>query len=95
MGLLDLLLNKQLKQHKAAKEIGLESGLFIMCPICHDVTEAPAPSVHRPVTESLVRELIRRKDPRASLFDNDEQAIIETVAQVARDLPYRCNCHSL
>ncbi len=95
MGLLDFLLSKQQKKFKAAMEIGLESGLFVMCPICHDVTEAPDPSAHRPATESLVREMIRRRDPRLSLFDNDVTDIIETVAQVGRDLPYRCNCHSL
>ncbi len=95
MGLLDFLLSKQQKKRKVATEIGLESGLFVMCPICHDVTEAPNPSIHRPATESLVRELVKRNDPRLSLFDNDELSVIETVAQVARDLPYRCNCHSL
>ena len=95
MGLLDFLLSKQHKKRKVAIEIGLESGLFVRCPVCHEVTEAPAPSTHRPVTESLVKELIGQKDPRLALFDNDEVSVIETVAGVARELPYRCNCHSL
>ena len=34
MGLLDFLFSKQQKQRKAATEIGLESGLFVQCPIC-------------------------------------------------------------
>ena len=95
MGLLDFLLSKQQKKRKVAIEIGLESGLFVRCPVCHEVTEAPAPSAHRPATEALVRDLIRHRDPRLGLFDNEEVDAIETVASVARDLPYRCNCHSL
>jgi hypothetical protein len=95
MGLLDFLFSKQQKQRKAAIAIGLESGLFVMCPICHDVTEAPDPSLHRPATEALVKELVRQGDPRTALFDNRQTDIIQTLAQVARDLPYQCNCHSI
>ena len=95
MGLLDFLLSKRMQKRKIAQEIGVESGLFISCPICHDVTEAPDPSLHRPATETLVRELIRERDSRLALFDYSETAVIETVAEVGRDLPYHCLCHSI
>ncbi len=95
MGLLDFLFSKQQKQRKAVTQIGLECGLFVMCPICHDVTEAPEPSLHRPEAEALIKELVRRGDPRVALFDNDQSEIIQTLADVARDLPYQCNCHSI
>jgi hypothetical protein len=95
MGLLDLLFSKQQKQRKAATEIGLESGLFVQCPICKDVTEAPVPSTNRPVAEALVRELVRKGDARVALFDNDEIEVIKTLADVAKELPYQCNCHNI
>jgi hypothetical protein len=95
MTFFDFLLSKQMKQRKLAKEIGLESGLFVMCPICHEVTEAASPSTLRPGTESLVRELLRHRDPRVELFDFDADEILQVINQVSRDLPYRCNCHSL
>ena len=95
MGLLDFLFSKQQKQRKAVTEIGLESGLFVQCPICKDVTEAPDPSSHRPAAEALVRELIRRGDARVALFENKDIEVIKTLADVARDLPYQCNCHNI
>ena len=95
MGLLDFLLNKEMKKRKIATEIGLKSGLFVMCPVCHDITEAADPSSLRPGTESLVQELIQQGDPRLNLFGRDAKDIIETVAQVSRELPYRCNCHQI
>lgn len=95
MAMFDFLLSKQQQKRKVATEIGLECGLFVMCPICHEVTEAPEPSRHRPAAESLVRDLIRSESPRVSLFEGDAVAVIQTLAQVGRDLPYQCNCHSL
>jgi hypothetical protein len=95
MGLLDFLLSKRQKQRMVAKEIGLESGLFVICPICHDITEAPDPSLHRPATEALIRELIRHNDRRAILFNKNEREIIQTIVRIGRDLPYHCNCHSI
>ena len=95
MGLLDFLFSKQQKQRKAATQIGLESGLFVQCPICKDVTEAPDPSLHRPAAEALVAELVRKGDPKVSLFNNDEIEVIQTLADVARELPYQCNCHNI
>ena len=95
MGLLDFLFSKQQKQRKAATEIGLESGLFVQCPICKDVTEAPDPSIHRLSAEALVRELIREGDSKAALFNNNDFEIIQTLADVAKDLPYQCNCHNI
>ncbi len=93
MSYLDALHNKQMKLRKVALEIGLESGLFVLCPVCHEVTEASNPSSLRPVTEDLVRELIQRHDPRGDLFDRDAVEIVQIIGEVSRSLPYRCKCH--
>ncbi|MCU7830563.1 MAG: hypothetical protein KZQ85_16010 [Candidatus Thiodiazotropha sp. (ex Myrtea sp. 'scaly one' KF741663)] len=95
MGLFDFLFSKKTKKRMVAEEIGLESGLFVMCPVCHDVTEAENPSAFRPATESLVRQLIQKGDSRLDLFEHDPVAAIETISQVGRDLPFRCNCHRI
>jgi hypothetical protein len=95
MGFLDFLFSKKMKRHMAAKEIGVESGLFVTCPICKDITEAENAVALRPATEALVERLIQEKDPRLELFDGDARDVIETVAEVGRDLPFRCNCHNI
>jgi len=95
MALLDILLSKQMKKNKVATEIGLQSGLFVMCPICHGVTEAAEPSAFWPPTETLVRQLVREHDPRVRLFGDDTATLLNAIDEVARGLPYRCNCHSI
>ena len=95
MGFLDILLTKQMKKRKAATEIGLESGLFVSCPICHGVTEVGEPSALRPATEDLVRQLLKDNDPRVHLFGDDMPALLNTIAEVGRELPYRCSCHTI
>jgi hypothetical protein len=95
MGFLDFLFSKKMKRRKAATEIGVESGLFITCPICKDVTEAENAVALRPATEALVERLIQEKDPRLELFGRDARVVIEAVAEVGRDLPFRCNCHNI
>lgn len=95
MGFLDILLTKQMKKRKVAIEIGLQSGLFVRCPICQDVTEVGEPSALRPATEELVRHLLNTNDPRIHLFGDDAPALLETIAEVASELPYRCTCHTL
>lgn len=95
MGFLDFLFSKKTKRRMAATEIAVESGLFVTCPICKDVTEAENAVALRPATEALVERLIQEKDPRLELFEGDAKDLIETVAEVARDLPFRCNCHNI
>jgi hypothetical protein len=95
MGFLDFLLSRKIKRRKAATEIGVESGLFVTCPVCKDVTEAENAVALRPATEALVERLLEVKDPRLELFEGDARDVIETVAEVARDLPFRCNCHNI
>ena len=95
MTLFDILLSKQAKKRKIATEIGLRSGLFVMCPVCHEVTEVSDPSSFRPETEILVRHLLNDHDPRVRLFGDDVAALLETINQVGQTLPYRCNCHSI
>lgn len=93
MSRLDILLGKQMKKRKVATEIGLQSGLFVMCPVCHTVTEAGDPSSFRPETETLVRQLLYEHDPRVRLFGDDVSGLLNTIDEVSRTLPYRCNCH--
>jgi hypothetical protein len=93
MTLLDILLSKQIKKRKVATEIGLQSGLFVMCPVCHEVTEASDPSYFRPETEVLVRHMFYDRDPRVHLFGDDVSSLLNTIDEVGRALPYRCNCH--
>ncbi|MEJ2590134.1 MAG: hypothetical protein P8178_01840 [Candidatus Thiodiazotropha sp.] len=95
MTLLDILLSKQMKKRKVATEIGLQSGLFVMCPICHGVTEAKDPSAFRPETEAIVRHMLYFHDPRVRLFGDDLPALLEAIDEVGRSLPYRCNCDSI
>jgi hypothetical protein len=95
MTLLDILLSKQMKKRKVATEIGLQSGLFVMCPVCHEVTEASDPSAFRPNTEALVRQLVYDHDPRVRLFGDDVSALLETITEVGWSLPYRCACRSI
>lgn len=94
MGFLDILLSKQMKKRKVATEIGLQSGLFIRCPICHVVTEVIEPSALRPATEDLVRQLLHANDPRVHLFGDDVPSLLATIAEVGNGLPYRCTCHT-
>ena len=95
MGFLDFLLTAQQKKEKIATQIGLESGLFVMCPVCHGVTESRNPAAYQDKTDALVQQLIRAGDPRVEPFKRDEAALQETLAKVARQLPYHCTCESI
>ncbi|MEN8168109.1 MAG: hypothetical protein ABFR65_11615 [Pseudomonadota bacterium] len=95
MGFLDFLLTTQQKQNKVATRIALDSGLFVMCPVCHGVTESRDPQVFRDKTEALVHKMVSEKHPDAALFANSEVEIHKTIARVARDLPYHCICESI
>jgi hypothetical protein len=95
MGFLDFLLTDQQKKDIAARKIGLDSGLFVMCPVCHGVTEARNQEGLRDKTQQLVHQLITRRDPSISLFGGDEQALLDTIDKVAKKLPYHCTCESI
>ena len=47
------------------------------------------------MAEALVRELIRRGDSKVALFGNNDVEVIQTLADVAKNLPYQCNCHNI
>ena len=95
MAFLDFLLTKRQKKAKVATRIGVESGLFEICPICHGVTEAKNPQAHREKTAELARALIARGTPDAALFDRDIEELEGTIKEVARKLPYQCLCHNI
>jgi hypothetical protein len=95
MAFLDFLLTKGQKQARVATRIGVESGLFEMCPVCHDVTEAKTPQAHRAKTEELVQQLIRSGGPEAQLFNRKTEDLLRTIEEVARKLPYHCICQRI
>jgi hypothetical protein len=95
MGFLDFLLSKRQKQNKAATRIALESGLFVMCPVCHGVTESKNPQAYRDATAALVKQTISEGHADALLFQRDGAAIHQAILRVARDLPYHCTCESI
>lgn len=95
MAFLDFLLNDRQKREKAATRIGLESGLFVSCPVCHGVTENRGPGDPRQATEALVTQLFETADPRVALFRGDRELLKQTLAEVARRLPYHCTCESI
>ena len=95
MGFLDFLLSKRQKQNKAATRIALESGLFVMCPVCHGVTESKNPQAYRDATTALVKQTISEDHADALLFQRDEEAIHQAILRVTRDLPYHCTCESI
>lgn len=95
MGLFDFLLTREQKQNQAVTRIALESGLFVMCPVCHDVTEARNPQSFREKTQFLVRRMIDEKHPDTDLFDQSEEEILKALDRVANKLPYHCTCESI
>lgn len=95
MGFLDFLLTTRQKQNKAAIRIGLESGQFVMCPVCHGVTEAKNPQAFLTATQTLVNRTITERHPDAELFNRDEAAMLRAITRAAKDLPYHCTCESI
>ena len=92
MGFLDFLLTKPQKQRKVATRIGVESGLFTVCPVCHGVTEMKDPHNYQVATNELIHRMVREHHPDAGLFDLDAAEMRKSVDQVAKDLPYHCLC---
>ncbi|MEN8180035.1 MAG: hypothetical protein ABFS39_15645 [Pseudomonadota bacterium] len=95
MGFLDFLLTTRQKQNKAATRIALETGLFVMCPVCHGVTESRNPQAFQDATATLVNRTVKERHPDAELFNRDEEQIHKVIARVAKDLPYHCTCESI
>lgn len=95
MGFLDFLLTTRQKQNKVATRIGLEAGLFVMCPVCHGVTESRNPRGFMDKTEALVKQMVDTRHPDTALFDQQENEIHKTIQRVAKDLPYHCTCESI
>ncbi len=95
MGFLDFLLTKRQQRNKVATRIGLESGLFVICPVCHGVTESRNPQAFVDKTEALVKQMVNTRHPDTALFDRQESEINKTIQLVARDLPYHCTCESI
>ena len=95
MGFLDFLLTTNQKKEKIATQIGLDSGLFEMCPVCHDVTESRQAAAHRQETEDLIEQLIARNDPSIALFQGNQTELSNTVAKVAKKLPFNCTCENI
>jgi hypothetical protein len=82
-----------MKKHEVAMEIGLQTGLFIVCPVCQVVTEAIDRSALRPATEALVHRLYHERDPKVRHFEDGILEVIDMIAEVGKHLPYRCTCH--
>ncbi|MDJ0805677.1 MAG: hypothetical protein QNJ78_02470 [Gammaproteobacteria bacterium] len=95
MGFLDFLLTTRQKQDKVATRICLESGRFVMCPVCHGVTESRDPQASQPVTDDLVSRLVREGRADAELFNRDETEVHRAITRVAKALPYHCICESI
>ena len=95
MGFLDFLFTTRQKKEKIATQIGLDSGLFEMCPVCHGVTEARNQIGLQQKTHALVHNLVTENDPKVALFNADEADLNQTIAKVAKDLPYHCICETI
>lgn len=95
MGLFDFLLTTGQKKQQVATKIGLQSGFFVECPVCRDVTEANSGAPVSAETDALIHQLVSQNDPQVSLFHGDEQALHDMVEQVAKQLPYHCTCESI
>ena len=66
-----------------------------MCPVCRGVTEARNPAGLQAKTDAFAHALIMEGSPRVELFHGDESDLLETIAMVAKDLPYHCTCESI
>ena len=95
MGLMDFFLTTRQKQDKVATQIGLETGLFVSCPVCHGVTEARNPQAFQDNTARLVHQMVSERHPDCGIFNQDEAEIHKTIARVAKGLPYHCTCESI
>ena len=92
MGFLDFLLTTQQKKEKIASKIGLDSGLFTECPVCHDITEAGNHGGRNEQSDALIHQLISSHDSGVDLFNGDEEELRNTLVKVAEKLPYHCTC---
>lgn len=95
MTFLDFLLTTRQKQKKVATRIALDSGLFVMCPVCHGVTESRSPQAFRAKTEALVHQMVSERHLDAELFNHNEGEMLKTISLVANGLPYHCTCESI
>ena len=88
-----ILRGKLMKKHKVALDIGLQTSLFIACPVCQVVTEAIDRSAVKPATEALINDLYQERDPKVSHFEDGIMEVLEIITEVGKGLPYRCTCH--
>lgn len=95
MGLFDFLLSAKQKKEKVAIKIGLESGAFQECPVCRDVTEGDTYEKFTDKVAAIVdKRMMLPSDNEMKLFNGNREALLLTVKEVAKKLPYHCTCHN-
>ena len=94
MGFLDFLLTSQQKKEKLAIKIGLESGLFIECPVCRDVTEAQNQSDVQEKIGEIAEKFISSSDEVVESFHGDVDELHNVIVSAAKKMPYHCMCEN-